>query len=171
MPTQRSDGLLTGWWSTGTWSTSLPSSPPSPWSSSTSMPLGLSTTSERFRIFWFERCIPKLFRSCTRVQARVKMWRQLPDCEQRCLNKRDRWIQKIPHLACILTTYWSAGKIDLNPNLACIFNCLLMHHCIFHRWHLRDRNTEIDSLYFKKGIATREKPILLKSPTNIVQCK
>ena len=53
-PTRRSDDLLTVWWSTGTWFTSLPSSPPSPWSSSTSTPLGWSTTSERFWwTFWF----------------------------------------------------------------------------------------------------------------------
>ena len=54
-PTWRSDDLLTDWWSTGTWFTSLPSSPPSLWSSSTSMPLGWSTTSERFsQTFWFD---------------------------------------------------------------------------------------------------------------------
>ena len=48
MPTPKNAGLLTVWSSTGTWSTYSPSSPPSSWSSSTSTPLGWSTTSERF---------------------------------------------------------------------------------------------------------------------------
>ena len=48
MPTLKNADLLTVWSSTGTWSTYSPSSPPSSWSSSTSTPLGWSTTSERF---------------------------------------------------------------------------------------------------------------------------
>ena len=77
------------WSSTGTWSTYSPSSPPSSWSSSTSTPLGWSTTSERFP--WRLQKNPQNFQSppflgaVQRLRAGRRRW------DDRKASSGDAW--------------------------------------------------------------------------------